>query len=127
MRPWSSCNLSLKSGIFPDGMKVAKVIPLFKSGDDELFNNYRPVSLLLQFSKILEKAFKKRLDSFINKYNLLSNSQYRFRNNRSTALAPIDLIENIKSAIDERKVTIGVFIDLKKAFDTINHEILIKK
>ena len=94
-------------------MKVAKVIPLFKSGDDELFNNYRPVSLLPQFSKILEKVFKKRLDSFINKYNLLSNSQYGFRNNRSTALAPIDLIENIKSAIDERKVTIGVFIDLK--------------
>ena len=66
------CNLSLKSGIFPDGMKVAKVIRLFKSGDDELFNNYRPVSLLPQFSKILEKVFEKRLDSFINKYNLLS-------------------------------------------------------
>ena len=108
-------------------MKVAKVIPLFKSGDDELFNNYRPVSLLPQFSKILEKVFEKRLDSFINKYNLLSNSQYGFRNNRSTALALIDLIENITSAIDKRKVTIGVFIDLKKAFDTINHELLIKK
>ena len=108
------CNLSLKSGIFPDGMKVAKVIPLFKSGDDELYNNYRPVSLLPQFSKILEKVFEKRLDSFINKYNILSNSQYGFRNNRSTALALIDLIENITSAIDKRKVTIGVFIDLKK-------------
>ena len=121
------CNLSLKSGIFPNQLKVAKVIPIFKSGDKHSFNNYRPVSILPQFSKILEKIFYNRLKGFIDKHEILVESQYGFRNERSTSLALIDLLEQITNAIENKMHTIGIFIDLKKAFDTINHDLLIKK
>ena len=106
---------------------MAKVIPLFKTGDKHDFTNYRPVSLLSQFSKVLEKLYVQRLDVFIEKNNLLSESQYGFRTNRSTALALMKITEEITTAIDNYEHTIGVFIDLKKAFDTIDHTILISK
>lgn len=77
------CNLSFLNSKFPAKMKTAKVIPIFKSGNKHLFVNYRPISLLPQFSKILEKPFTNRLDSFINKCSLLNDSQYGFRNGRS--------------------------------------------
>ena len=116
------CNTSLMNSIFPDRMKIARVIPLFKNGDvkDVI---YRPVSILPQFSKILEKVFHNRLMSFINDKQILNNSQFGFRKNMSTALAIIELIEEITTAIDEGKTTVGVFIDLKKAFDTVDHNI----
>lgn len=121
------CNTSLMNGIFPDRMKIARVIPLFKNGDVKEFSNYRPVSILPQFSKILEKVFHNRLMSFINDKQILNNSQFGFRKNMSTALAIIELVEEITTAIDEGKTTVGVFIDLKKAFDTVDHNILVKK
>ena len=88
------CNLSFSSGVFPDDMKIAKIIPLFKSGDESNFSNYRPVSLLPQFSKVLEKLFDVRLTDFVEKYDVLSNSQYGFRKARSTSLALLDFMEN---------------------------------
>ena len=121
------CNLSFVTGVFPDKLKVAKIIPLFKAGDKKSFNNYRPVSLLPQFSKLLEKLFDKRLQKFIDKCDILTDSQYGFRSNRSTSLALIELLEEICTAIDNKKITVGVFIDLKKAFDTLDHELLLKK
>uniref|UniRef100_A0A3Q3LLQ2 Reverse transcriptase domain-containing protein n=1 Tax=Labrus bergylta TaxID=56723 RepID=A0A3Q3LLQ2_9LABR len=121
------CNLSFKTGKFPRKMKIAKVIPLYKTGDKHHFTNYRPVSLLPQFSKILEKLFADRLNKFINKHNLLTDSQYGFRPNRSTSLAVIELIEKITNSLDQKNYAAGVFIDLKKAFDTINHDRLINK
>ena len=121
------CNLSLTSGVFPDKMKIAKVIPLFKSGDKNVYKNYRPVSLLPQFSKVLEKVFSKRLNSFLEKYELLSNSQYGFRNIRSTSQALLHLIEKLTKSMDNKTITVGVFIDLKKAFDTIDHSLLLNK
>ena len=121
------CNQSFQSGIFPSKMKTAKVIPIFKNGDRHLFNNYRPISLLSQFSKILEKLFVKRLDSFIEKHNLLSNHQYGFRGNRSTSMAVMELVEEVSTAIENGDYTVGVFIDLKKAFDTIDHNLLLNK
>ena len=78
------CNLSLSKGVFPDAMKIARVIPLFKSGDEHVFNNCRPVSLLPQFSKILEKLFDNRLDIFFDKNCILSECQFDFRNSGST-------------------------------------------
>ena len=122
------CNKSLEEGVFPDEMKCAKVIPLFKSGAKDEFTNYRPVSLLPQFSKILEKIFADKLDNFTTKYNLINNSQYGFRSNSSTSMALLELIEEITNSLhDDKKSTIGVFIDLKKAFDTLNHGLLLKK
>jgi len=121
------CNLSFNSGIFPDNMKIAKVIPLFKAGERNSFNNYRPVSLLPQFSKILEKLFDYRLQKFIDKHDLLSDCQYGFRQNRSTNFALMELIEEICSSLDNKKNTIGVFIDLRKAFDTLDHDLLLRK
>ena len=120
-------NLSLQSGTFPDSMKIARIIPLFKAGDKQLFSNYRPVSLLSQFSKILEKIFHARLMKFLEYKNIIHPGQYGFQNQLSTVHAIMELSEGISSAIDMKKYTVGVFIDLKKAFDTINHSILIKK
>lgn len=118
------CNLSFKTGNFPKEIKTAKVIPLYKTGDRHQFTNYRPVSLLPQFSKILEKLF---IYKFIDKHKLLFESQYGFRAQRSSSMALLELIEEITSSIDKKKFAIGVFTDLKKAFDTINHKLLIKK
>ena len=121
------CNQSLKTGIFPNKMKIAKVIPIFKTGDKHEFTNYRPVSLLPQFSKILEKVFYKRLDDFISKYKILCEQQYGFRANRTTTHALIDFVETVTTAIENKDYAIGIFLDLSKAFDTVNHDLLIKK
>ena len=123
----SICNQSFIEGIFPDSMKIAKIKPLYKSGEKNVFTNYRPVSLLPQLSKVLEKLFNARLENFIDKHNILSDNQYGFRSNRSTSEALLELVEKITTAMDKKKYTLGVFIDLKKAFDTIDHELLIKK
>ena len=121
------CNLSFSKGIFPLQMKIAKVIPIFKSGDKSQFNNYRPISVLSQFSKFFEKLFYERLKTYIDKHVLLSDNQYGFRSNRSTSVALLELVEKITKSIDDGKYTIGIFIDIKKAFDTIDHNILLQK
>ena len=109
------CNMSFTTGVFPDKMKIAKVVPLYKSGDRHLCNNYRPISLLPQFSKVLEKLFSTRLDSFVKDCDLLSASQYGFRQAMSTCHALVDLVETVTSSLDNTLHTIGIFIDLKKA------------
>ena len=110
------CNLSFSNRVVPSSMKVAKIIPLFKSGDKTKFTNYRPVALLSQFSKILENLFCKRLNKFIDKNDLLSDSQYGFRRNRSTSLAILELVEEISSAIDKKRLHDWRFYRLKKGF-----------
>ena len=105
-------NLSLNSGVVPQEMKIARVIPLFKSGDKSLFTNYRPVSVLPVFSKFLERIVYNRLINFLNKYDILSRNQYGFRKNYSTAHALIQLYDKISNALDN-KVTLGPLIDLR--------------
>ena len=120
-------NRSLICRSFPNDMKLAKIIPIFKSGDRFKFSNYRPISLLSQFSKILEKIFNKRLTSFIEAQHILSDGQYGFRSNHSTSLALTEFVEKVTSAMDKSQSTIGAFIDLRKAFDTVDHNILLCK
>ena len=120
-------NLSIMNGVFPTELKKAKVIPLYKCESPMLLNNYRPVSVLPVFSKILERLMYNRLLSFINKHNLLYKLQFGFREKHGTDTALIILIDKIMSAINEDEIVLGVFLDLSKAFDTVNHKILLMK
>ena len=120
-------NLSFDQGIFPELLKTAKVIPVFKKGDPLLCNNYRPISLLSIFSKILEKCFHKRIYSFLEKHQLIYKRQFGFRNKHSTLDALVNLIETTKLQLDEGNFVSTVFIDMQKAFDTVDHEILLSK
>ena len=120
-------NKSLYSGIVPDALKVAKVVPIYKKDSPESFNNYRPVSVLPCFSKILERIVHERCYSFLNTNNTLYNRQYGFRQKHSTYMAVLDFIKDINLAIDGNMYTAGIFMDLSKAFDTIDHDILLYK
>ena len=97
------CNISLSNGVFPNHMKIAKIIPVFKNGDQTSFNNYRPISLLPQFSKILEKIFNNRLLQFIDKNNILFDGQYGFRQNFSTELAILEMVEKLQVQLIRKK------------------------
>jgi hypothetical protein len=120
-------NYMINVGSFPDQLKIAKVVPCYKSGDKSVILNYRPISILNSFSKIFEKIIVNRLKSYITKYNILYKYQFGFRENYSTNLALITYIDYITKAIDTGDKVASVYIDLSKAFDTLNHEILLKK
>ena len=124
----SIINLSFSQGIFPSSLKLAKVTPIYKNkGDTTSCNNYRPISLLSIFSKLFEKCIYKRLYSYLEKNNLIYEKQFGFRKGYSTNHALISLIETIKSYLDKDNLVCGVFIDLQKAFDTVDHDILLYK
>ena len=120
-------NKSFLTGIVASKLKIAKVIPLYKAKDPALFSNYRPISLLPVFSKILERLMYNRLYNFLTEHNILSTNQFGFRKKYSTFLALMDLVDNISKNIDEGNYSIGIFLDLSKAFDTIDHTILLDK
>ncbi len=120
-------NLSLSTGKVPDQLKIAKVIPIYKKDDEEIFSNYRPVSVLPCFSKILERLVFNRCIKFIDQNDILNNKQYGFRANHSTHMAIMQLVDKVNKAVEKNETTIGVYLDLSKAFDTIDHNILLYK
>ena len=120
-------NKSISSGIFPEKMKLADVFPLHKGKEKFLPTNYRPISLLLTISKVLEKLIYIRTYSFLNKNNQLYVSQYGFRNNHSCENAISELVGHILKRREQNESTACVFLDLSKAFDTIKHDVLLKK
>ena len=120
-------NLSFESGIFPKHLKIAKVKPIRKINDNDEVSNFRPISLLSGFSKIIEKIVYKKVSAFLSKYEILTNSQYGFRENYSTELAIVELIRKIGDAAEKKKFTLGTCMDLSKAFDCIDHKILAYK
>lgn len=120
-------NESMSVGVFPDCLKYAKVIPVFKSGDTATVTNYRPISLLSQFSKIFEKLFLLRLNSFLDRNNVINPNQYGFRAKSRTAYAVTHLVELVTDSLEKRHHAGSVYIDLSKAFDTVDHSILLAK
>ena len=106
---------------------MAKVIPVYKSGSTMELNNYRPISVLNTFSKVFERLMYDRLTKFLDKYNVLYQIQFGFRQGHSTHHALITLVDKITKSLDNGDIVIGVFLDLKKVFDTVNHKILLTK
>ena len=121
------CNNSITEGEFPHDMKAADVSPLHKSKERQIVTNYRPISLLITLSKILEKVVYSRVYKFLVETDQLYQSQYGFRSGHSCQNAISELIGTILKNQEENKMTIGVFIDLSKAFDTLSHDILLNK
>ena len=120
-------NLSLTTGVFPTELKIARVIPLFKSGDPHIFSNYRPVSVLPILSKILERLMYNRILNYLNNNNLLYEYQFGFREKHSPNLAMIYLVDKISNALQNGEYVLGLYLDFSKAFDTVNHKILLEK
>ena len=120
-------NCSLASGIFPDKWKVAKILPLFKGGDRENVNNYRPVSLLPLPGKLLEKIVHKRILTFWDDNTFLSNNQGGFRKGHSTTATIGNLTDDLFQEINRGNTSLAAFVDLRKAFDTVNLDILKSK
>ena len=120
-------NLSFETSIFPDLLKIAKVIPIHKKGCKFDHKNYRPISLLSVLSKIYEKIIYKRIYGFLSCNDLIYEKQFGFRANHSTNHALISVTESIKNLLDKGNYVAGIFVDLEKAFDTVNHKILCEK
>ena len=121
------CNLSFSEGVFPNCLKNAKVIPRFKTGSKSELSNYRPISLLSCLSKVVEKLIYSRLTNYLNKNSILYHNQYGFCSGLSTSHALLGVVTTTYDNINKMLYTLLIFIDYKKAFDTVCHKILLSK
>ncbi|XP_044745271.1 uncharacterized protein LOC123307118 [Coccinella septempunctata] len=120
-------NNSFKHGIFPDSLKLALIKPIFKTGNPELLNNYRPISLLPAFSRIFEVLVSTRLTEYFKENNLFSHTQHGFLHGRSTQTAIFEFLQYILESLEDSKMALGIFLDLSKAYDSLNKEYLLQK
>jgi hypothetical protein len=121
------CNKSLSLGIFSTRLKYTQVSPIFKKGDKTVMSNYRPISLLTSFSIIFEKVMFNRIKHHIDANNILAQEQYGFRTKSSTEVATYNLVNNTLLALDGKLSVGGLYCDLTKAFDSVNHIVLLSK
>jgi hypothetical protein len=112
-------NESISTGVVPDILKICRITPIYKSGDTNEPHNYRPISILSVFSKVLERLVYNQLDNFLEKYNIMYNYQFGFRKKHSTEQAILELTDKLKSAIDNKQLTCGLFLDFSKAFEPL--------
>ena len=120
-------NKCIQHEIYLTSLKVAQLVPLFKSGAKDLCNNYKPISLLNPLTTIFEKCFHQRLYSYLSKFKSLTPNQFDFRQNSSTSHAVRQLYDELVENLDQKNTTCAFSLDLKKAFDTVNHSILLQK
>ena len=120
-------NLSFLEGTFPNILKLANVCPIYKKNEKDLCENYRPISLLSNISKVIERAMHTRIFEFLNTSDVFYDLQFGFRKKYSTNHALLSIVEGIRNSLNEQTFSCGVFIDLEKAFDTVNHRILLGK
>ena len=117
----------MEAGYFPDTWKTARITPVFKQGDPTSFSNYRPISVLPVFSKVFEKIIQNRLLSFLQKQASFLKTQYGFRHSHSTYMAIMNMVESVREAWEKNEYCLGIFVDFKKAFDTVDFSILFSK
>ena len=120
-------NCSLNDGLFPDILKLARVTPIYKEGDNSLLENYRPISVLNIFSKVYETVIKTRLNEFFDKYNIFYKKQFGFRRNHSTYMPIVSLVDQLTSNSEQNLYTMVTLLDFKKAFDSVDHYTLLSK
>ena len=120
-------NYMLNTGIFPDKLKKSKVSPIFKANDKELLSNYRPISVLSSMSKLYEYAISDQSTQYLIDNNLFSSNKYGFRAQHSIELAALSIVDRLTYLMDQGIIPLTIYIDLSKAFDTLNFEILLDK
>ena len=120
-------NQMIVTGIFPDQLKISKVIPLYKAKDQTILSNYRTIALLPSISKIFEYVLLEQITNYFLDNNMLSPQQYGFRSNHSTELAALNLVDELTYKLDRGIIPINIYMDLSKAFDTLIYEMLISK
>ena len=119
--------MSFSNGIFPESLKLANIIPIHKKDDKTFVNNYRPISLISNIDKIMEKLIYQRLYLFLEHNNIIYHNQFGFRYNHSTEYALIARTQEIQNACDKGPLACGFFPDFQKAFDLVNYDILLSK